>query len=143
MTVAIATILRASFADALNRTRESLEQNGFHITNEVDVAAAVRQKHAVDMEHYRILDACHPQFALGQAAASHPSVALRLVCNVVVRADPDAVDDVIVEVMNPCVLVGDTDDTILHHVAGQAGCTLRAVIDALAGMDGGLSSRSS
>lgn len=143
LTVAVATILRTSFADALGRTRESLAQNGFHITNEVDIAAAVKQKHAVDMEHYRILDACHPQFAAQQAVNGGPSASVQLVCNVVVRADPATVGNIIVELMNPCVLGGVAGEAAHGHIAGQVGSTLRAVIDALAAMDGDLSNRQS
>lgn len=143
MTVAAATVVCTSFADALERTRESLSQNGFHITNEVDVTATIRQKHAVDMERYLILDACHPRFVTRRAGDSAPSGALRLVCNVVVRVDPATVGNVIVEVMNPCVLSDGSDgvghDDVNHSdIAGQVGVALRAVIDGLVARDEGV-----
>lgn len=138
MTVAAATVLCASFADALERTRESLAQNGFHVTNEVDVTATIKQKHAVDMERYLILDACHPQFETWQAAEGDPSAALRLVCNVVVRVDAATVGNVIIEVMNPCVLSDGSDGVAHSDIADQVGATLRAVIDALAVRDEGV-----
>lgn len=138
MTVAVATVLCTSFADALERTRESLVQNGFHVTNEVDVTATIKQKHAVDMERYLILDACHPQVQTRHAGQNGTSAALRLVCNVVVRVDPATVGNVIIEVMNPCVLSGGGDGITHSDIAGQVGATLRAVIDGLAARDGGV-----
>ncbi|ORA27893.1 hypothetical protein BST13_29260 [Mycobacterium aquaticum] len=134
MTVAVATVLSTSFADALKRTRESLAQNGFRVTNEVDVTETINQKHAVGMERYLILDACHPQFVTGQAGETE----LRLVCNVVVRVDPATVGNVIVEVMNPCVLSGGSDGVAQSDIAGQVGVALRAVIDGLAARDEGV-----
>jgi uncharacterized protein (DUF302 family) len=143
MTVAAAIILRTSFVDALDCTRKSLAQNGFCIENEVDVAATVDQKHAVGMEHYRILDACHPQPAAQQVVNGSSWYAVRLVCNVVVRADPATVGNVIVELMNPCVLGGVTDEGALGHIAAEVGAKLRAVIDAFAAMGAGATNGSS
>jgi uncharacterized protein (DUF302 family) len=138
MTVAVATVLCTSFSDALERTRESLAQNGFRVTNEVDVTETIRQKHAVGMERYLILDACHPQFVTRQAGENDPSGGLRLVCNVVVRVDPATAGNVIVEVMNPCVVSGGSDGVAHSDIAGQVGVALRAVIDGLAARDEGV-----
>jgi uncharacterized protein (DUF302 family) len=142
MTVAVATVLHTSFADALERTRKSLAQNGFQVTNEVDVTATIKQKHAVDMERYLILDACHPQLRTQEAIAGDPVAALRLVCNVVVRVDTGAVGNVIVEVMNLRVLSGGADGATHSSIAGQVGVALRAVIDAVDTMGDGVATRS-
>jgi hypothetical protein len=53
-----------------------------------------------------------------------------LSCNVVVRTDPDS-DAVLVEAMNPQLMVRVVDKPGLHDVAEQATAKLQAAISAL------------
>jgi hypothetical protein len=54
-----------------------------------------------------------------------------LPCNVVVRADPATAEAVIVEAMDPHILVDVTGKPSLDEVAEQVGAKLRAAIAAL------------
>lgn len=130
MTIAIATTLRTSFDDAVERTRDALSSQGFGVLTEIDVKATLKQKLNADLEDYLILGACNPSLA-HQAVTIDPRIGLLLPCNVVVRADPAEPGTVIVEAINPRVLVDVTGEPALQDVAGQVGSKLRAVIDAL------------
>jgi len=130
VTIAIATTLRTSFDDAVERTRDALSSQGFGVLTEIDVKATLKQKLNADLEDYLILGACNPSLA-HQAVTIDPRIGLLLPCNVVVRADPAEPGTVIVEAINPRVLVDVTGEPALQDVAGQVGSKLRAVIDAL------------
>ncbi len=59
------------------------------------------------MENYLILGACNPLLA-HRAVNVDRQIGLLLSCNVVVRAHPDDEDAVLVEAMDPQVLVSST-----------------------------------
>ena len=98
---------------------------------EIDVKATLKQKLDADMEDYLILGACNPPLA-HRAVTIDRQIGLLLPCNVVVRADPAGPDSVIVEAMNPQLLVDVTGEPALDEVAEQVGAKLQAAIDALA-----------
>lgn len=130
MTIAISTALHTSFADAVSRTREALAQQGFGVLSEIDIQATLKAKLGVDMENYLILGACNPPLA-HRAVTIERQIGLLLPCNVVVRVDP--VDDkrVLVEAMDPQLLVQVTGDSELQEVADDVASKLRAAIATL------------
>ena len=56
-------MLNVSFDEAIARVTEELKKGGFGIITEIDVKATLKKKLDVDFRKYRILGACHPQFA--------------------------------------------------------------------------------
>ncbi|GAA3134395.1 hypothetical protein GCM10020255_009010 [Rhodococcus baikonurensis] len=52
-------------------------------------------------------------------------------CNVVVRADPSAENTVIVDAMNPALMVQVTGEPRLQSVADEATTRLQAALDSL------------
>ncbi len=103
------TTLQTDFDDAVARTREALSDVGFGVLTEIDVKATLKKKLDEDMENYLILGgACNPQFA-HRALGIERQIGLLLPCNVVVRDDTDHAGTVIVEAMNPDIMVAVTD----------------------------------
>ena len=130
MNIAIATPLHASFDDAVARTRKALAEQGFGVLTEIDMKATVKAKLGADMEDYLILGACNPPLA-HRAVEANRQLGLLLPCNVVVRTDPERAGTVLVEAMNPGLLVEVTGDPELRPVAEQVTDRLKAVIDSL------------
>ncbi|ART71398.1 ABC transporter [Mycobacterium dioxanotrophicus] len=130
MTIALSTTLHSSFADAVERTRESLAGEGFGVLTEIDMKATLKAKLDEDMEDYLILGACNPALA-HQAVSVDRQIGLLLPCNVVVRRDPDSDGLVHVEAMNPQLLVQVTGEPALKAVAHEAAVKLQAALDRL------------
>ena len=130
MTLAISTKLRTSFDDAVERTRKALSEQGFGVLTEIDFKATLKAKLDVDMEDYVILGACNPGLA-NRAVNVDRQIGLLLPCNVVVRSDPDDAGTVIVDAMDPQIMVQVADLPGIREVADDAAAKLRAAIDAL------------
>lgn len=130
MTIALSTALRTSFVDAVSRTREALAQQGFGVLTEIDMKATLKAKLGEDMEDYLILGACNPPLA-HQAVNVDRQIGLLLPCNVVVRADVNDDGSVIVEAMNPQLLVEVTGEPALRDIADAVTVKMQAAIDSL------------
>ncbi|MFC9787586.1 DUF302 domain-containing protein [Rhodococcus sp. NPDC127528] len=128
MELGIATTLTTTFDDAVERTRAALQQQGFGVLTEIDMQATLRAKIGEDIDRYLILGACNPQLA-HRAVGLNRQIGLLLPCNVVVREDGEAV---VVEAMNPQLMVEVADDAELAVVADEATTRLRNAIDSLA-----------
>jgi uncharacterized protein (DUF302 family) len=131
MGIALSTTLKSSFPDAVDRTRKTLAEQGFGVLTEIDMKATLKAKLGEDMEDYLILGACNPPLA-HRAVNIDRQIGLLLPCNVVVRADPEDQTSVVVEAMNPQVLVDVTGEPALREVADEVTTKLQAAIDALA-----------
>ncbi|MDY6995665.1 MAG: DUF302 domain-containing protein [Actinomycetota bacterium] len=130
MGFALSTVLHTSFDDAVARTREALAGQGFGVLTEIDMQATLKAKLGEDMEKYLILGACNPPLA-HRAVEVDRQIGLLLPCNVVVRADPEDDSAVLVEAMDPQVLVDVTADDRLKPVADEVAGKLRAAITTL------------
>lgn len=130
MNLGLTTTLQTDFDDAVAKTREALSAQGFGVLTEIDVQATLKTKLDEDVEHYLILGACNPPLA-HRALTAHRQIGLLLPCNVVVRDDVDNPGTVIVEAMNPDIMVQVADVPGLPDVAADAATKLRAAIDAL------------
>ncbi|MFE3542835.1 DUF302 domain-containing protein [Nocardia sp. NPDC059177] len=131
MELALSTTLQTSFTDAVTRTRAALQEQGFGVLTEIDLQATLAAKLGADMERYLILGACNPPLA-HQAVTANRQIGLLLPCNVIVREHPTTVGAVLVEAMNPELMVQVTGEPALVAVAADAGRRLQSAIDALA-----------
>ncbi|BCN65073.1 ABC transporter [Prescottella equi] len=129
MELGISTRLNTEFDDAIAKTRAALQEQGFGVLTEIDMQATLKAKIGAEMERYVILGACNPQLA-HRAVGVDRQIGLLLPCNVVVRSDGDG-DGVIVEAMNPALMVAVTEEPGLEEVAAEATTRLEAAIDAL------------
>ncbi|HTX94428.1 MAG TPA: DUF302 domain-containing protein [Mycobacterium sp.] len=130
MNLGISTSLHTSFEDAVARTRNALSQQGFGVLTEIDVKATLQAKLGHDMEDYLILGACNPPLA-HRAIEANRQIGMLLPCNVVVRTDPEHAGTVLVEAMNPALLVEVTGEPALRPISEEVTGKLRAAIDSL------------
>jgi uncharacterized protein (DUF302 family) len=77
-----------------------------------------------------ILGACNPPLA-HRAVNIDRQIGLLLPCNVVVRTDPTADGRVLVEAIDPQMLVDVTGEAELRPVADEVATKLQAAIDSL------------
>ena len=135
MSIALSTTVRAPFADAVARTRGALAAQGFGVLTEIDMKATLTAKLGQDagdeLGDYLILGACNPPLAR-RAVGIDRQIGLLLPCNVVVRGNPAEDGTVLVEAMNPQLLVQVTDQPELQPVADEVTAKLQAAIDSLA-----------
>lgn len=130
MALALSTTLHTSFNDAVERTRKALSEQGFGVLTEIDMKATLKAKLGEDMEDYVILGACNPPLA-HRAVTVDRQIGLLLPCNVVVRTDPNNPETVVVDAMNPQMMVQVADRPGLAEVADNATTALQAAIDSL------------
>ena len=62
------TSLNLPFDEALMRTQEVLNRNGFGVLTKIDVSETLKKKIGVDFRRYQILGACNPQMAIGRSS---------------------------------------------------------------------------
>ena len=102
---------------------------------EIDMKATLTAKLGQDagdeLGDYLILGACNPPLAR-RAVGIDRQIGLLLPCNVVVRGNPADDGTVLVEAMNPQLLVQVTDQPELQPVADEVTAKLQAAIDSLA-----------
>jgi uncharacterized protein (DUF302 family) len=127
MTYGISVTLDQQFESVVAAVREVLAEQGFGVLTEIDMAATLKKKLDVDVAPHVILGACNPPLA-HHAMQAEDSIGLLLPCNVVVRAVDDGV---VVEALDPQVMVGVTGNDALTAVADEAGARLRAALGAL------------
>lgn len=130
MSYALSTTLHTSFEDAVERTRKALSDQGFGVLTEIDMKATLKAKLGEDMEDYLILGACNPPLA-HRAVNADRQIGLLLPCNVAVRTDLDSNNTVIIDAMDPQVMVQLSDQPGLREVADEAATKLRAAITSL------------
>lgn len=130
MGYSLSTTLHTTFEDAVERTRTALSEQGFGVLTEIDMKATLKAKLDEDMEDYLILGACNPPLA-HRAVNVDRQIGLLLPCNVVVRADVDSKGSVIIDAMDPQIMVQLSDQPGLREVADEAAAKLREAIDSL------------
>lgn len=115
------------YAEAVERVRAALSEQGFGILTEIDVQATLRDKRGIDMEPYVILGACNPDLA-HRALEVDRGVGTLLPCNVVVRADGERSQ---VRVFDPLLMPDVTGADELAPIAAEAERLLSAALAAL------------
>ena len=122
--------LSGKMGDIRSRVVEELQQAGFGVLTEIDVAATLKKKIDVDRKPYLILGACNPKLA-NQAINADPDIGLLLPCNVVLREEDDG--SITVAFMDPAAVLGLVDKEGVEQLAGEVRGLLEGVRDALAG----------
>ncbi|SDX59385.1 Uncharacterized conserved protein, DUF302 family [Collimonas sp. OK242] len=120
--------VNVSFPDAIDCVTHALQQEGFGILSDIDVAAALKKKLNKDIPPYRILGACNPALA-DRAIAMEPSIGLLLPCNVVVRQDEAG--HIQVEFMNTDAVLQLVDRPEVAELASEVRQRLARVMAAM------------
>jgi uncharacterized protein (DUF302 family) len=115
------------FAEAAERVREALKEQGFGVLTQIDVQATPREKLGREMGQHLILGACNPPLA-HWALAADISIGLLLPSNVVIRGDAG---QTVVEALDPQTMVTVTGEPSLKPVAEEAAGRLRAALASL------------
>lgn len=121
---AIETTVDLAPAAAEAAIRVALEEQGFGVITEIDVASVLKAKLGIDRPFLKILGACNPGFA-NRALELDPAVALLLPCNVVVEATEAGTK---VSAVDPTELMNDPSFDLL---AVEVSSKLRAAVAAL------------
>ena len=128
MTYYYAKTLPVSFDEAIMKTVEALNKEGFGIITQIDVRETLKKKIDVDFRNYRILGACNPHFAY-QALQAEDKIGTMLPCNVIVQE----IEDVGAEIaaIDPVASMQAVKNPKLQELAGQVRDKLRDVIERL------------
>ena len=121
-----ARTIRASFEDAVARTREALQAEGFGVITEIDVQKTLKAKINVDFRRYLILGACNPEMA-HQALEIEDKVGTMLPCNVVVQERSEGTVEI--AAIDPVASMQAIENLALTEKAAEVGAKLRSALD--------------
>lgn len=127
MNYAIRKQTNYSFADAVDKTKTALAEEGFGILTEIDVKATLKKKLHVEWNKYLILGACNPPFAF-QALQAEKEIGLLLPCNVIVYEENSKV---FVSAIRPIVAMQMIENPAVADVAKKVEEKLIKVINNL------------
>ncbi len=127
----LSTTVHRPFAEVLEATRGALQEQGFGILTEIDLAGTLMTKIGAEIPPQVILGACRPPLAHA-ATLAEPSIGVFLPCNVVVREL--APGETLVEAVDPDAMLSVVADDSgeLAAVAADARTRLEAALAALA-----------
>lgn len=130
-TYGFGTTVATPYAEAVQRTRAALQDEGFGVLTEIDVQRTIKEKLGEDFRPYVILGACNPPLA-HRALQAELGIGLLLPCNVVVYDNGDGTSTV--EAMDPEAALGLVgDNPAVAAVAREATTRLRRAVDRLGG----------
>ncbi len=117
------------YAEAVERTKAALKDEGFGVLTEIDVKKTMKDKLGVDFRPYVILGACNPPLA-HRALEAELDLGLLLPCNVVVY---DMDGQSMVEAMDPGPVMDIVGNPNLEPIAREVKARLQRVVDRVAG----------
>lgn len=130
MSYYMATIIAASFDEALERTEATLKTEGFGVLTRIDVQQTLKKKIDLDFRPYTILGACNPTLA-HQALQLEDKVGTMLPCNILVQQKGDGAVEV--AAINPVASMQAIDNPGLKKAAAAVQEKLSRVIETLSG----------
>ena len=119
---------RLAYAEAIERVKALLNDEGFGVLCDIDVTKTLREKTGAEFRPYRILGACNPQFA-HQALERESQLGLLLPCNVVIQEERGST---VVSAVDARALLSIVGNAALSGVADEVNARLGRVLDAMA-----------
>lgn len=118
-----------SFGEALERARTLLQEAGYGILSEIDVAVKLKEKLGIEREPYVILGACNPPLAR-QGLDAEPELGTLLPCNVVVYEQGGRTHEAAV---GPEAMLSVVGNEALEPIAKRVREDLTRVVEETAG----------
>jgi len=128
----ISTTVSLPYAQAVERTRDALANEGFGILTEIDVAATLRKKLEIEFRPYIILGACNPPLA-HRALEAELEIGLLLPCNVIVYAADDP-EHTVVAALDPVEALSLSGNDAIQPIAEDVRRRLQRVLTTVEGM---------
>ena len=126
----IRTTVALAYADAVEKTKSALQEQGFGVLSEIDMQQKLKEKLGVDSGPYVILGACNPPLAW-KALQAEPEIGLLLPCNVIVYERDDG--KCVVAAVDPDSMLGVVgDNRVVAEVARDARSRLQRAIETIA-----------
>jgi uncharacterized protein (DUF302 family) len=117
-----------SYAEAIEKTKEKLKEQGFGVITEIDMKSVLKTKIDKDIPPYIILGACNPNYAY-HAVQTEDNIGLMLPCNVIVREGKEG--KVNVAVIDPLEAMKPVANDGLEGMAKEVRDKLALAIQAL------------
>ena len=112
---------------AVEKTRATLQQEGFGVLCEIDIKEKLKEKLGVDFRNYVIPGACNPPLAY-KTLQQEIEIGLLLPCNVIVY-ETEAGKSVVAAIDAKTMLsVTGSDNAILNTVAAEVNEKLKRVV---------------
>lgn len=119
--------LAIPYAEAVEKTRRALNEQGFGVLCEIDIKAKLKEKLGVDFRNYVILGACNPPLAY-ETLQQEINIGLLLPCNVIVYDDGDRT---VVAAIDAAKMLSVVGNPTLDATAGAVNDKLRRVIESI------------
>jgi uncharacterized protein (DUF302 family) len=116
------------FADAVEKTRAALKEEGFGVLCEIDIKEKLKEKLGVDFRNYVILGACNPPLAY-ETLQQEIDIGLLLPCNVIVYDDNGRT---VVAAIDAARMLSVVGNPMLDATASTVNDKLRRVVDSIA-----------
>lgn len=115
------------YAEAVEKTRAALQQEGFGVLCEIDIKEKLKEKLGVDFRNYVILGACNPPLAY-ETLQQEINVGLLLPCNVIVYEQDGRT---VVSAVDAAKLLSIVANPKLEPTASEANERLRRVVNSI------------
>lgn len=116
------------FDEAVERTKETLKEEGFGVLSEIDIDEKLKEKLGVEFRRYKILGACNPPLAY-KTLQEDLDVGLLLPCNVVVYEADEGGGTVVSAIDASAMLSVVGDNPKISEVSEEVNRKLRRAVD--------------
>ena len=124
-TYSISKTTKYTFGEAVEKTRQSLANQGFGVLTEINVKETLKKKLDVDYDDYIILGACNPHKAY-RALQAEKEIGLLLPCNVIIYSIKGSVT---ISAISPVAIISIMNNSKLSALASDVEELLGRVIE--------------
>jgi uncharacterized protein (DUF302 family) len=115
------------YAEAVEKTRTALQEQGFGVLCEIDIKKKLKEKLGVDFRNYVILGACNPPLAY-ETLQQEINIGLLLPCNVIVYDDGGRT---VVAAIDAAKMLSVVGNPTLEATASTVNDKLRRVVESI------------